>query len=183
MGKIRVWTKQHIGVWENLQKNHRHTAKKEFIHQSEEAMLTIDTYDWLVNELVKISPPPVDADYPVWVSMQKDATMLISPNTVILELLIPEEIITYLNIPKWTAINNYSYIPEDEDDLKRHKELLKAYRTCDTKAFMSNFYPEIKNEILNSWSRIFDDNVKIGNDNAYGLIWEIKSEWVISCTI
>ena len=178
MDTIRAWTKQHKGVLENIKKNGRHTAKKEFIHQSEEAMLTIDTYDWLVGELVKISSPPADADYPIWISLKRDATMLISPNTVIMELEIPADIVTYLNIPKWTAVNNYSYIPLDEEDKKRHTELLKMYGTCDVKACMTEFYPEIKREIHESWSRVFDDSIKIGNDNAYGLIWEIKKDWI-----
>lgn len=97
---------------------------------------------------------------------------------VVFELTIDEEMITPINIAKWGAILNYSYIPVDEADRKRHRELLDAYGIDDVKAFMTQFYPAIKKEIVTSWDRLFDDNVKLGNDLKYGTIWEIRKEWV-----
>ena len=178
MGKITVWTKQHINVLHILKSEGRYTAKKEFVQKSEEVKLIRTTYDWLVEHHPDLARKPVDADYPVWVSFRKDAVMLPTPNTITFELELDCNIITYLNVMKWTAINNFSYIPKDEKDEKRHKELLKSYCISDAKAYMSQFYPEIKREIEDSWIRLFDENVNLGNDISYGLIWEIKKEWV-----
>ena len=47
-------------------------------------------------------------------------------------------------------ILNYSYIPADEDDAKRHKQLLADYGVSDAQAYMSRFYPQIKMEIMSS---------------------------------
>ena len=52
------------------------------------------------------------------------------------------------------------------------------YGVDDVKAFMTQFYPAIKKEIVASWDRLFDDYVKLGNDLKYGTIWEIRKEWV-----
>ena len=104
--------------------------------------------------------------------------MLSGDEGVVFELTLDEEQITDVNIAKWGTILNYSYIPLNEEDKKRHRELLDAYRTDDVKAFMTQFYPQIKKEIVESWSRLFDDSVKVGNDLKYGLIWEIRKEWV-----
>ena len=75
-------------------------------------------------------------------------------------------------------ILNYSYIPADKADEKRHKALLEAYGVSDTQAYMSQFYPEIKREIRDSWKRLFDDDIQIGSDGCYGNIWEVRREWV-----
>ena len=48
----------------------------------------------------------------------------------------------------------------------------------DTQAYMSRFYPQIKREIIDSWDRLFDDSVHLNSDQRYGIIWEIKKEWV-----
>ena len=43
---------------------------------------------------------------------------------------------------------------------------------------MSQFYPQIKREIIDSWSRLFDDSIHINSDQKYGTIWEIRKEWI-----
>ena len=47
---------------------------------------------------------------------------------------------------------------------------------------MSQFYPQIKREIIDSWDRLFDDSIKVNSDQRYGLIWEIRKEWIVSVT-
>ncbi|SHK65257.1 DUF3841 domain-containing protein [Hespellia stercorisuis] len=99
-------------------------------------------------------------------------------HAVLLELEIDPVLITSINIAKWGCILNYSYIPANEADAARHQKLLADYRISDAKAYMSQFYPEIKREIVNSWSRLFDDSVKVGNDTRYGNVWELRREWI-----
>ncbi|WP_369819393.1 DUF3841 domain-containing protein [Tissierella sp. P1] len=43
---------------------------------------------------------------------------------------------------------------------------------------MSQFYPQIKRKIIDSWSRLFDDSIILGNDERYGNIWEVRKEWI-----
>lgn len=180
MGKIRVWTRQHKNVWKVLQETGRYTAKREYISMDlqEHAGIIFEAYDWLVKNGPDAAKRPQDVQYPVWVSFDEAATMLSGENGVILELLIEEGSITPVNIAKWGAILNYSYLPKDEADAKRHRELLQMYGTDDVRAVMTQFYPEIRREIKDSWKRLFDDSIKLGNDLKYGTIWEIRREWV-----
>ena len=180
MGKIKVWTRQHRSVLETLRQEGRYRAKREFIRMDlqEHADLVLETYDWLVRACPDAANRPADVEYPVWVSFRRDATMLPDANTVILELELEEAQITRVNIAKWGAILNYSYIPADEADDRRHKKLLRDYGVSDAKAFMTQFYPDIKREIIASWARLFDDRVQLGNDWCYGTIWEVKQEWI-----
>ena len=180
MGTIKVWTRQHKSVLDKVMNNGRYIAKRDYIYMDlqEHAKLVLEVYDWLVQHSPDRANKPEDVEYPVWVSFDEEATMLSGEEGVVFELTIDEEKITPVNIAKWGTILNYSYIPLNEADKKRHQELLDMYRTDDVKAFMTQFYPQIKKEIVESWSRLFDDTVKVGNDLKYGLIWELRKEWV-----
>lgn len=105
--------------------------------------------------------------------------MLLSEDAVILELAIDPAMVTMVNINKWGTILNYSYIPADEQDAREHRQMLAQYGVSDAKAYMSQFYPQIKRKITDSWNRLFDDSVLLGGKQCYGNIWEIKKEWVI----
>lgn len=180
MEKVTVWTKQNENVLRILERDGRYTAKREYIEidMGEHAYLVLEAYDWLVKHTPAAKDRPADAEYPVWVSPKKEATMLPSAGCVILELTLDPSIITMLNIMKWGSILDYSYIPAGKEDAARHKKLLEEYRVSDTKAYMSQFYPDIKREIIKSWDRLFDDSVDLGNSDCYGNIWEIRKEWV-----
>lgn len=40
-------------------------------------------------------------------------------------------------------------------------------------------YPELKQEITDSWQRLFDPSVSAGNDSSYGTVWELRKEWLV----
>ena len=83
-----------------------------------------------------------------------------------------------MNIEKWGAILNYSYIPQDAADARRHRQLLADYGVSDAKAYLTQFYPQIKREIVASWDRLFDGGVILGSTAAYGTVWEVRKEWI-----
>ncbi len=179
MGTVSVWTKQHEIVLSQLKQAGRYTARRESILKNEDSKLLQTTYEWLARHMPQVGRPP-DADYPVWLSLCAENTMLLSPNTVILELEVDDALITKINVAKWGTINNFSYIPADEADAARHSRLLASYGVSDTKACMSQFYPALKREIEESWMRLFDESIQLGGTSSYsyGLIWEVKHEWI-----
>ena len=178
MNPITVYTKQNIRVLDALERTGRHTAKREFVMQNEDSSLMRPAYDWLVSHHPDSANRPADADYPIWVSFAADATMLPGDGYVILELTLDPVLITKVNIAKWGAVNNCSYIPTDSADAAAHRKKIEAMGVSDVKACTTHFYPELKAEIEASWLRLFDDSVRLGNDLAYGLIWEVKREWI-----
>ena len=184
MPTTTVWTKQHTAVYEQLQTHGRYTAKRSYIQRDlqEQAPLVLEVYDWLVQHHPQAQCKPADADYPVWVSFTGEATMLPSPGSVVLELRVPHELITPIHIAKWGTVLNYAYIPLNETDDTRHQNLLHEYCISDTQAYMSQFYPQIKREITDSWQRLFDSNILLNSNATYGTIWEIRKEWIVTVT-
>lgn len=98
---------------------------------------------------------------------------------VLLELEIPPELVTPVNIAKWGMILNYTYIPAGEEDGRAHRKKLNTLGLSDAKVCMSHFYPELKQEITDSWQRLFDPSVSAGNDSSYGTVWELRKEWLV----
>ena len=184
MSTITVWTKQHASVLETLEKTGRYAAKRDFValDLGEHAPLVLEAYDWLVAHHPDAARRPADAGVPVWVSFEREATMLPGEGSDILELSVDPGLITPVNISKWGAILNYSYIPRDAADAARHRALLEAYGVSDVKAVMTQFYPQIRREIVESWSRLFDPAVSLGSDACYGLLWEVRLEWLRGVT-
>ena len=184
MERITVWTKQHRAVLEQLEQVGRYTAKREYVLKENEdcSRFVLEAYNWLVKHSPLAAQKPADADYPVWLSFSREGTYLPQPNTVMLELQVDPKQVVQVPVAKWGMILNYSYIPKDEADAKRHRRLLEDYHTSDTQAYMSQFYPQITREIIDSWDRLFDDAIKVNSDQRYGLIWEIRKEWIVSVT-
>ena len=179
---MRVWTKQSSIVGEILVNEGRYVAKRKFVKRRDENDFIVCVYDWLARNHPGRVNAPEDADYPVWLALAEEATMMLTEGTVLLELEIPDELITMINVVKWTAIMNRMYIPADEADRKRHRELMNSFRQSDATAFQSNFYPQLKKEIMDSWVRLFDENIGDDGGLCYGNVWELKKEWLVKLT-
>lgn len=186
VGKIKVWTKQNAAVADILERQGRYIVKEEYIGTDLDPQhrgFVLDIYRWLADNTPGAESRPADVSYPVWVSYRKEGVMLPEEGFVILELELDPAMITPVNIAKWGSIMNYSYLPKDEKDAARHKQLLRDIGVTDAQAYMSRFYPEIKEEIRRSWKRLFDDSVILQQDRSvYGNIWEVRSEWVTQIT-
>ena len=180
MSKVRVWTKQNIAVLDQLSRDGRFIADEDFIRRELEdtADIMLSIYEWLADHSPTADKRPDDVRYPVWVSLEREATMIPEDGYVVLELEIESDDIALLDTAKWTCITNYSYIPENEEDRERHTDYMKSLGISDARAVMTEFYPEIKAEIIASWDRLFDENVRLGSDTAYGIVWEVREEWI-----
>ena len=179
---LTVWTKQHVSVLEELESTGRYIARQAYIAKDleEHAGLVLQAYDWLVTRAALRYPRPADVSYPVWLSYSREATMMPTPGSVMLELSIDESLIMPVNIGKWGTILNFSYIPADEADRRAHEDLLSSMGVYDAKAFMTPFYPELKRQVIDSWDRLFDPEVIVNNTDAYGTVWELRREWLVS---
>ena len=177
MADVRVRTRQHRAVLDDLNNSGRYVTSAR--HAAGEApelkKLMIPCYDWLSEALARRIEKPADASYPVWVTLE-DGGSYPKGKGVILELEAPEEALALISVEGWSAVLDYRYVSFDEEELRLHREEMDKMGLSDAKACMSGFYPEIKRRIMASWDRIF-----VGPDfsgTRYGLLWEIRSEWV-----
>lgn len=180
MGKICVWTRQRGDVLDTLLREGRYTAKRR--HRYSEPLdspsLLTEAQRWLAEESALALSRPEDAGSPIWVSLTSESVMPPQEGAVLMKLSVDEALVTPINILKWGAIMNYSYLPENEADAKRHLEALAQSGTSDARAVMTPFYPQLKREIQDSWARLFDESVSLGSSASYGVVWELRREWL-----
>ena len=118
MPEITVWTKQNAAVIDQLETAGRFIADERYIRRELEDTtdIMLFIYRWLSDHMPSASVRPPDVSFPVWVSFDREATMRPEDGYAVLELRVREELVTPVNIEKWTRITNYSYIPLDEED-------------------------------------------------------------------
>lgn len=143
----------------------------------EHSDIYLGTYYWLRGAVSKRMAIPPDAVYPIWVSVTEESRILNSEGNVLLTLDVPSEQVFILDLEKWGYIVNYMYIPCDKADESDHEAMLKRYGIDDSTAYMSAFYPNIKQKIIRSWDRLFDDSIVFGPAQV-GIIWEVRQEWI-----
>lgn len=182
---IEVWTRQHADVLRKLNGEGRHWGSREFVETGmpEYRGFTVECYNWLAEHcpLPKADGIPENA-LPVWVQTNPDAAYFAGDDGVVLKLRVDESLVCGINVAKWGIIQNFGYIPLNEADRLRHVRKLKDMGINDVKAYTTPFYPEIKAEILSSWPRLFDKSVKSDSELEYGIMREIRGEWIEEIT-
>jgi len=182
--KIKVWTAQAKIVVDTIEKTGSYHVKRDFILQKyqEISKLFLEPYNWFVrNAAQKVAPPP-GAEYAVWVFLNSSMVSNAGPGDYLIEADIPKDKILLFDEGKWLRILNLSYIPSDPDDGKAFKEKMGKYGLAqDSQAYLSNFYPQFKQEIVKSWDRLFDDSITLSG-NQMGAVWELRNEWIEKIT-
>ena len=176
------WTRQAAAIEEELEKTGVYRAKKEYIEKKNDTIseFYLRLYRWYTKEASKYIEPA--GEYPIWLSLSEDNMLQPVEGTVILEVEISADRYLLCNYDAWGYIVNYFYVPLDEADRVRHTNELRRYGIgSDDELLLTNkgnFYPLLKREVQQSWSRAF--TLKPGNMEM-GLVataWEIRKEWV-----
>ena len=91
----------------------------------------------------------------------------------------------YFDMQDWYKVLRLSYIGETDQDEAKFKKMLEAYGVKnESDVILTNFYPQLKREVQESWKRLFKhhENIKQGrNDgdiNIQAALWQIKKEWI-----
>lgn len=177
---MKAWSKQSKKSMEFLETYEYYVAKEEFIEKKrkELANIYLIAYTWLSKSASKYLAKPSYAEYPIWVNLQPQTLIKDQKDMVLLHLDIPEEEVLLFNFDRWAQILNFSYIPLDENDKKRHiKEREELGVSMDAKAFMTPFYPLLREKIEKSWDFLFLEK-DIPIEKQVGIIWEVKKEWI-----
>lgn len=186
--KIRLWTRQHKNVLEELETHGVYRVKKEYIMQKMDNISDyfLKLYNWYVSEAEKNVPRPEGVTYPIWLSTSYDMMLQPSEDTVILEIEVEKQKVVITDMEKWGYVVNYWYVPLNKEDEEKHtNELIKNGIGDESALYMShkgNFYPLLRSKIIKSWDRIFEDSSS-QNSITQATLWEIKKEWIISVTL
>jgi len=177
----KVWTRQDDSVLETLEEDGVYRVKEKYIRakMGNLADIYINVYKWLRNQASKRMDIPEAARYPIWLTTHEELKLPEAEGCINFELEIPDSNILIFDMEKWDYIVNYMYLPEDDQDRQRFKDKLDKYNiNVESDIYLENFYPLLKQEMVSSWERLFDDNIRLSNHDV-AICWELKKEWVI----
>lgn len=181
--KVRLWTRQHKNILDELEKHGTYRVKKEYIAEKMDTFSNyyLSLYEWYGKNAEKLVPRPDGVIYPIWLSTSSDMMLQPTEDTVILEIEVDKKDIIYTDLERWGYVVNYFYLPTGPEDEERHNEELKKYginnQTSLIMGDMGNFYPLLKNKIIKSWERLFEP-FEYKGQVVQATIWEIKKEWI-----
>ena len=102
----------------------------------------------------------------------------------ILKLRVPIEETVLFDVRDWNRILCLKYLGETEEEEKRFQKELDARGLTETKIMLTDFYPDWKREIKESWRRLFRHHETLcqGQDvTKNGIqagLWRLKKEWI-----
>ena len=182
---IRLYSFQTDVVYQALKRDGVCYSKEEYVRKKyqESANVFVNAYSWFVKEAQKIVPKPEGAEYPYW-AFTDHANVDQTGNGHLLVLDIPLGEAVLFDMFDWTKIMQMHYIGENKAEETAFSEELKNLGLTEFRIMTSNFYPEQKTRIQNSWKRLFRHQkaIESGNDNDVGSVqaglWCIKNEWI-----
>jgi hypothetical protein len=153
---MRLWTIQHIDVWNKLQKKGLYKTDKRFICFEDFK----EAYEWMVDEAKRINPEWKESR-PVWFWTKKPDLRTYrfvripgKPKTiphVLIEIEVDPKELLITDFDMWHQVLNSSYVPKNSKDYDRfYNKLPRKYHYVSHKLLPEKF----QKEMLKSWSRI-----------------------------
>lgn len=181
---ITLYSPQSDTVLHVLERDGVCFSRAEYVRRKygESAPIFLTVYGWYVSRAAALVPPPEGAEYPYWAfanSRDLDATM----GGQVLTLEVPRREAVFFDLRDWSRLLQLRFLGEEKEETAFRKEL--ELRGLDTqKVMLSSFYPEWKQQIFQSWERLFrwhsaiqkGEEVPVAGIQA-GL-WCIRREWV-----
>lgn len=182
---IRLYTAQTQTVVDVIERDGVCYSKEEYVRKKyqESAKVFVAAYSWFVREAEKIVPKPEGAEYPYWAFMDLYNVEASGAQVQVLEVPIDEVI--FFDLMDWNRIMQMGYIGENEKDEKAFRAELSDWGIRSADAMLTNFYPDFKRRIEESWKRLFRHHEAIKNGDKTGVhgvqagLWRIKKEWIV----
>lgn len=151
----------------------------------ESAPIFVAAYSWFAMEAEKYLPKPEGAEYPYW-AFRDLYSIEQSTNGRILQLCIPADEAIFFDMYDWNKILCLQYIGETKADEARFSQMLADYGIRnESDVILTNFYPDMKRQVQDSWKRLFRHHEKIKSGNTDGVgsvqagLWQLKKEWIV----
>ena len=182
---VRLYCAQNKKLVEIIQREGVCFSKKEYIESKygESAKVFLAAYTWLANQAPKYVPKPDGAELHYWAFADKMDIEADSENAILV-MDIPAQDCLLFNLYDWNKILKLQYIGANEQEEASFREHIKNMGVKhDSHIMLTNFYPDLKKEIENSWQRLFKYHEELIKKErpittVEGALWQIKKEWI-----
>lgn len=184
---VKLYSPQSEVVVKTLERDGVCFSKKEYVIKKyeESASIFVSAYDWFVIEAEKYIKKPKGAEYPYW-AMKDLSSVEQSEDSTLLQLCVPIDEVIFFDMYDWYKILCLQYIGETKSDELQFRQMLVEYGIRkESDVILTNFYPDLKRQVQDSWKRLFRHHEKIKQGNTDGVksiqagLWQIKKEWIV----
>lgn len=182
---ITLYSPQSDAVLEAIRRDGVCFSKPEYIRAKygESAPIFLTAYQWFTQTAATLVPRPAGAQFPYWAVADRAAVDTTGGGTV-LTLCVPADQVVCFDLYDWNKILQLRYLSDDPGEEQTFVRELSLRGLDCYKVMMSDFYPEEKQKILQSWERLFLHHEAILRGDCSGVghvqagLWCIRREWV-----
>lgn len=185
--KVILYSSQAEAVLQIIERDGECFSKRKYVEDKyqESAPIFVSAYSWFVHEAEKYVARPENAEYPYW-AFKDIYSVEASGDSRIIKLEVPADEAVFFDMYDWNKILNLKYIGETETDEQEFRKMLRDYGiTRESDVVLTNFYPNLKRQVKESWKRLFRHHEDIINGETQGIgsiqagLWTIRKEWIV----
>ena len=185
--KVILYSSQAEAVLQIIERDGECFSKRKYVEDKyqESAPIFVSAYSWFVHEAEKYVARPENAEYPYW-AFKDIYSVEASGDSRIIKLEVPVEEAVFFDMYDWNKILSLKYIGETETDEQEFRKMLRDYGiTRESDVVLTNFYPNLKRQVKESWKRLFRHHEDIINGETQGIgsiqagLWTIRKEWIV----
>ena len=183
---VILYTAQTAPVLEAIRRDGVCFSRECYIREKyqENSQIFLTIYRQFVREASKIVPPPEGAELPYW-AFENPYNMYVGTDASVLKLAVPRDQVILFDLYDWNKILQFRYLgTSDAENKAFQRELdLRGITTWDV--MRTNFYPELRQQILDSWKSVLRHHDallsgdKTGVGSVQAALWQIRKEWII----
>lgn len=185
--KVILYSSQAEAVLQIIERDGECFSKRKYVEDKyqESAPIFVSAYSWFVHEAEKYVVRPENAEYPYW-AFKDIYSVEASGDSRIIKLEVPVDEAVFFDMYDWNKILSLKYIGETETDEQEFRKMLRDYGiTRESDVVLTNFYPNLKRQVKESWKRLFRHHEDIINGETQGIgsiqagLWTIRKEWIV----
>lgn len=182
---LTLYAAQAQPVLEALRRDGVCHSKAEYVQRkyAESAPIFLTAYRWFVQQLPRYVPKPEGAEFPYW-AFREPYSLDQNGTAGGLKLQVPADQVVLFDVNDWTKIMRMRYIGTDAADERAFAKELSARGLSWNQVMLTEFYPDLKQQILGSWQRLFRHHAALLRGEAVDVervqagLWELRQEWV-----
>lgn len=159
-------------------------SRAEYVRRKyqESAPIFLTAYSWFVREAARLVPPPAGAEFPYWAF--RNLYSVDTSGAGVLKLAVPMDQAVFFDLYDWNKVVRLQYIGETEAEERSFRRELRERGVTENDVMLSPFYPELKEQILGSWQRLFRHHESIrrgdltGVDGVQAGLWQLRTDWI-----
>lgn len=150
----------------------------------QDSSIFLTVYRQFVQEASKIVPSPEGAEFPYW-AFQNPYNMYVAADATVLKLAVPRDQVILFDLYDWNQMLQLRYLSTTEAESRAFQRELDLQGITGWDVMHTNFYPELRQQILDSWKAVLrhHDALLSGDETGVGgvqaALWQIRKEWIM----